>query len=152
MTPTIWTPHVTVAAIVERDGKFLLVEEEDHGALMLNQPAGHLDEGESILDAVVRETREETAWRFTPEFLLGIYRWRNPRNDFTYIRFAFIGSVDDHDPQQTLDRGIVRSLWLSAADIAREATRHRSPQVQRCIDDYRAGRRYPLDCLHEVQR
>lgn len=146
----IWTPHVTVAAIVERDGKFLFVEEEDRGALMINQPAGHLDEGESLLHAVVRETQEETAWRFTPEFLLGVYRWRAPHNSVTYIRFAFVGQVHDHDPQQKLDDGIVRTLWLSADEVAREAQRHRSPQVQRCVNDYRAGKRYPLDCLHDI--
>lgn len=143
----IWTPHVTVAAIVERDGKFLLVEEEDRDRLVINQPAGHLDEGESLVDAAIRETLEETAWHFTPRALLGIYRWQNPRSGVTYLRFAFRGDVDAHEPQRPLDKGIVRALWLSPEEIRGHAARHRSPQVQRCVDDYIAGKSYPLSCL-----
>lgn len=141
-----WTPHVTVAAVVERDGRFLLVEEEDAGRLVLNQPAGHLDEGESLLHAVQRETLEETAWHFVPEYLLGIYRWISPRG-ITYIRFAFGGRLGAHERERPLDRGIVRTLWLTPTEIADAHARHRSPQLQRCVDDYRAGKRYPLELL-----
>lgn len=143
----IWTPHVTVAAIAERDGKFLLVEEEERGQTVFNQPAGHLEEGESLLQAVVRETLEETAWHFSPQALLGIYRWQNPRNGVTYLRFAFTGAVVRHEPQRPLDKGIVRALWLTPQEIQHQAARHRSPQVQRCLDDYLAGKTYPLSCL-----
>jgi len=146
----IWKPYVTVAAVVERDGKYLLVEEQDDGRLVLNQPAGHLDEGESLLAAVVRETLEETAWHFVPEFLIGVYRWPRPEKGVTYLRFAFSGHVTDHDPVRTLDDGIVRAVWLTPQEIAAEAARHRSPQVQRTLNDYLSGRRYPLDLLSEV--
>ena len=125
-------------------------EEKDDGKLVLNQPAGHLDEGESLLDAVVRETLEETAWHFVPEFLIGIYRWPHPAKGVTYLRFAFAGHVTGHDPARTLDDGVVRALWLTPQEIAREAARHRSPQVQRTLNDYLAGRRYPLELLNEV--
>jgi len=146
----IWKPYVTVAAVVERDGKYLLVEEQDDGRLVLNQPAGHLDEGESLLAAVVRETLEETAWHFVPEFLIGVYRWPHPEKGVTYLRFAFSGHVTDHDPVRTLDDGVVRALWLTPREIAAEAARHRSPQVQRTLNDYLSGRRYPLNLLSEV--
>ena len=146
----IWKPNVTVAAVVERDGRFLLVEEEADGGLMLNQPAGHLDEGESLLAAVARETLEETAWHFAPEALLGVYRWPNPRKRVTYLRFAFTGRVVRHEPDRPLDRGIVRTLWLTPAEVRAQSDRHRSPQVMRCIDDYAAGRRYPLDILADL--
>jgi ADP-ribose pyrophosphatase YjhB (NUDIX family) len=146
----IWKPNVTVAAVAVRDGKHLLVEEKDGSRLVLNQPAGHLDEGESLLDAVVRETLEETAWHFVPEFLIGVYRWPYPEKGVTYLRFAFAGRVTDHEPGRALDRGVVRALWLTPREIAREAARHRSPQVQRTLDDFLAGRCYPLDLLSEV--
>jgi len=146
----IWKPNVTVAAIVERDGQFLLVEEEVDGECVLNQPAGHLDEGESLIEAVVRETLEETAWHFQPEALLGAYRWRHPSKAITYLRFAFTGRLIRHDPERVLDREIVRVLWLPLEAIRREAHRHRSPQVQRCIEDYFSDQRYPLEFLREV--
>ncbi len=146
----IWKPNVTVAAVVERDGKHLLVEEMENGKLVLNQPAGHLDEGESLLDAVVRETLEETAWHFAPEFLVGVYRWPHPENGVTYLRFAFAGHVTGHEPGRTLDDGIVRAVWLTPQEIAQQASRHRSPQVMRTLNDYLAGRRYPLELLNEV--
>lgn len=140
-----------VAAIVERDGKFLLVEEHADGKLVLNQPAGHLDEGESLVDAVVRETLEETAWHFVPEALLGVYRWLHPAKGITYLRFAFIGHVTSHDAERPLDHEIVRALWLTPAEIRAERLRHRSPQVARCLDDYLAGQRYPLELLGELE-
>src|SRR5581483_2904388 len=126
----IWKPNVTVAAVVERGGSFLLVEEQADGALVLNQPAGHLDEGEDLCAAVVRETLEETAWHFAPEALLGVYRWPHSKGT-TYLRFAFVGRLLRHEPERPLDAGIVRALWLSPEEIRRQAHRHRSPQVQR---------------------
>ncbi len=146
----IWKPNVVVAAIVERDGKFLLVEEEADGQRVLNQPAGHLDEGESLLQAVVRETLEETAWHLTPEALLGVYRWPHPTKDVTYMRFAFIGRVTHHEPERPLDTGILRALWLTPQEIRAARARHRSPQVERCLDDYLAGHRYPLALLQDL--
>jgi ADP-ribose pyrophosphatase YjhB (NUDIX family) len=147
----IWKPNVVVAAIVEREGKFLLVEEMADDKLVLNQPAGHLDEGEGLLDAVVRETLEETAWQLVPEALLGVYRWPHPTKDITYIRFAFIGRVTRHEPERVLDEGIVRALWLTPQKIRAERARHRSPQVERCLDDYLAGQRYPLELLKDLE-
>jgi 8-oxo-dGTP pyrophosphatase MutT (NUDIX family) len=147
----IWKPNVVVAAIVERDGKFLLVEEMAEGRLVLNQPAGHLDEGESLMDAAVRETLEETAWHFVPEALLGVYRWPHPTKGVTYLRFAFIGHVTRHESERSLDREIVRTLWLTPEEIRAERSRHRSPQVERCLNDYLAGQRYPLELLTELK-
>lgn len=147
----IWKPNVVVAAIIERDGKFLLVEEKADGQLVLNQPAGHLDEGESLLDAVARETLEETAWHFTPEALLGVYRWQHPVKNTTYLRFAFTGHVTRHEEGRALDHDIVRTLWLSPEEIRAEHARHRSPQVDRCLNDYLAGQRYSLELLKDLQ-
>ncbi|HKK04612.1 MAG TPA: NUDIX hydrolase [Gammaproteobacteria bacterium] len=146
----IWKPHVTVAAVAERDGRFLLVEEEIEGRLVINQPAGHLDPGESLVDAVVRETLEETAWHFRPTALVGVYRWVNPDNDATFVRFTFAGQVADHEPQRPLDKEIRRVLWLGPDELDARADQLRSPLVRRAIDDYRAGRRYPLDLLLDL--
>lgn len=146
----IWKPNVTVAAVIERAGKFLLVEEEADGAVVLNQPAGHLDEGESLIDAVVRETLEETAWHIAPEALVGVYRWPHPAKGVTYLRFAFAGRALREEPARGLDHGIVRALWLTPEEIRKNRGRHRSPQVQRCIDDYLAGQRYSLDLLKDL--
>lgn len=146
----IWKPNVTVAAIVERDGLFLLVEEQAEGAIVLNQPAGHLDPGESLLEAVARETLEETAWHFEPESLLGIYRWPKPGTDTTYLRFAFTGRLVWKEPDRPLDPDILRPVWLSADEIAQAGGRLRSPQVLRCVQDYRDGQRFPLSLLHDL--
>ena len=143
----IWKPNTTVAAIVERDGRFLLVEEETAEGVRLNQPAGHLENGESLLQAVVRETNEETACHFTPEYLLGVYHWRHPAKDLTYVRFAFIGAVTDHNPAQKLDDGILRAVWLTADEIRASQVMHRSPQVLTCVEHYLAGQRFPLSAL-----
>jgi len=143
----IWKPNVTVAAVVERDGRFLLVEEETGDGIRFNQPAGHLDEGESLVDAVVRETREETAYDFVPRFLVGVYQWRRPAGDITYLRFAFGGEVTGHEPEQPLDAGILRALWLTPQELDSQRGLHRSPLVAQCIADYRAGRRYPLELV-----
>jgi 8-oxo-dGTP pyrophosphatase MutT (NUDIX family) len=142
----VWKPDVTVAALIERERCFLLVEERIRGRLVLNQPAGHLEDGESLVDAVVRETLEETAWNFNPEALLGIYQWRSPRGHTT-LRIAFTGSVHNHDASRALDPPIVTTHWLTREDIAVQAGRLRTPLVLRCIDDYLAGRRLPLDAL-----
>jgi 8-oxo-dGTP pyrophosphatase MutT (NUDIX family) len=145
----IWKPNVVVAAIVERDGKFLLVEEQADGAVVLNQPAGHLDEGETLIHAVIRETLEETAWHIEPTALLGIYRWRHPERHTTYLRFAFIARPLREEAGRALDHGCLRALWLTPEEIRAQRVRHRSPQVQRCLDDYLAGTCYPLDLLKE---
>jgi len=146
----IWKPNVVVAAIIERDGYFLLVEEEADGQLVLNQPAGHLDEGESLVDAVVRETLEETAWHFEPQALVGVYRWPHPEKPLTYLRFAFCGKVAHQDPDRTLDHGIVRALWMNLDELRAARARHRSPLIERCVDDYLAGQRYPLELLKDL--
>jgi 8-oxo-dGTP pyrophosphatase MutT (NUDIX family) len=147
MTETIWKPNVTVAAIIEQDGKFLLVEEETAEGLLFNQPAGHLENSESLLQAVVREAWEETAHRFTPTALLGIYHWKHPNKDLTYLRFAFIGEATGHDPAQKLDDGILRAVWMTPEEIRASQSRHRSPQVMLCVEHYLAGQRFPLSVL-----
>ena len=146
----IWKPNVVVAALVEQDGRFLLVEEETTDGLRFNQPAGHLEEGETLMEAVRREVLEETAHRFEPEALLGVYRWRHPSKDRTYLRFAFIGKTTGHDPDRKLDSGIRRALWLTPEEITARLDRLRSPLVMRCLEDYQAGRRYPLDLITEL--
>ncbi|MFA7278574.1 MAG: NUDIX hydrolase [Sterolibacterium sp.] len=143
----VWKPNVTVAAVIERNGKFLLVEEETDGGVRFNQPAGHLDPDESLVEACVRETLEETAWHFTPTALVGIYQWPRPQGDLTYLRFAFTGQLGEHAADRALDAGILRALWLSQEEIRAGQERHRSPLVQQCIADYLAGRRFPLDLI-----
>jgi 8-oxo-dGTP pyrophosphatase MutT (NUDIX family) len=146
-----WKPNVTVAALIERDGRFLLVEEETSDGLLLNNPAGHLDPGESPIEGVIRETREETARAFTPEGFIGVYmsRFRSTRTgeDITYLRMAFCGSVSDVNPALQLDEGIVRTVWLTADEIRACPERHRSPLLLECLESYLAGQRYPLDIL-----
>ncbi|HEY7986141.1 MAG TPA: NUDIX hydrolase [Methylophilaceae bacterium] len=142
-----WKPNVTVAAIIEQDGKFLMVEEECVDGLRFNQPAGHLENEETLLEAVIREVQEETAYRFQPTALLGTYLWKHPEKDLTYLRFAFIGEVTGHDPEQTLDSGIVRAPWMTADEIRASQHRHRSPQVLLCLEHYLAGQRFPLSVM-----
>lgn len=142
--------HITVAAVIEREGRFLLVEEQSNGRTVYNQPAGHLETGESLLEAVARETREETGWGFQPTALLGVYRWESPDNRETYLRFCFTGTCHDHDPHQALDTGIIRTWWLDRDELAKRAVQHRSPLVLRCIDDYRSGKRYPLALYTDI--
>ena len=143
----VWKPDVTVACVVERDGRFLLVEEETGDGLRLNQPAGHLEPNESIVDAVVRETLEETAYDFTPAQLTGVYRWTRPAGNLSYLRFTFSGQLGKHHSERSLDTGIVRTLWLSRDEILASSERHRSPLVVRCVEDYLAGNRYAIDAL-----
>lgn len=141
----IWKPEVTVAAVIERDGLFLLIEEETERGALFNQPAGHLERGETLTAAVVRETLEESAHHFVPETLLGIYH--HTQSAVTYMRFAFAGRVSAHDAARVLDDGIIRHVWMSADEIRASRTRHRSPLVMQCIDDFLAGTRYPLDTV-----
>jgi len=143
----IWKPNVTVAAVVERDGRFLVVEEETDDGLRFNQPAGHLDEGESLVQAAAREALEETAHQFRPEFLVGIYQWPRPAGDITYLRFAFGGAITGFDPDRPLDSGIVRAVWMSLDELRATRERHRSPLILQCCEDYMAGRRFPLDLI-----
>lgn len=145
-----WAPHVTVASIVERDGLFLLVEEETEEGLRFNQPAGHLEPHETLPEGAVRETLEETAHHVAVEHLVGIYRWTHPRRDLPYLRFAFSAHVTGHEPGRALDRGIVRAVWLSVEEIRATAQRHRSPLVLLCVEDYLAGRRHDLDLLRHL--
>ncbi|NMG36755.1 NUDIX domain-containing protein [Azoarcus sp. TTM-91] len=142
-----WKPNVTVAAVIEREGRFLMVEEETADGLRFNQPAGHLEEGESLIEAAVRETLEETAHRFVPEYLVGIYQWPRPQGDITYLRFAFGGAVGELVAGRALDEGIVRAVWMSADELRASQARHRSPLILQCVDDWLAGRRYGLELL-----
>lgn len=138
---------MTVAAVLERDGRFLMVEERVAGKLTYNQPAGHMEDAESLVDAVVRETLEETAWHFQPETLCGIYRWRHPERQETYLRVAFAGTGLRHDAERELDADIERICWLTPGEIRAHSSRLRSPLVLRCLDDYLAGRTVPLESL-----
>ncbi len=144
------TPDITVAAIAQTAGRFLFVEERINNRLVFNQPAGHVEQGESLLAAVVREVREETAWRFEPEGLLGVYLWRRPSARRATLRFAFTGAVSDHHAHQRLDRGIVRTHWLSEEELKSHEGRLRSPLVLRCVDDYLAGHRHPLSDVGQL--
>jgi len=149
-------PSTTVAAIIERDGRFLLVEEETPEGLRLNNPAGHLDAGESLLQACARETLEETAFDFTPKALVGVYlaRVQMPASaarqggaDISYLRFAFCGDLGALDAERPLDTPIVRTLWMTPDEVRSSACLHRSPLLVQCMEDYLAGRRYPLELL-----
>jgi len=145
-----WLPHITVASVIEKNNKFLLIEEMIDGRAVLNQPAGHWEQGESLVEAVTRETLEESAWHFTPESLIGIYSWQHPKKSKTYLRFAFCGEAHHFEENRPLDEGIIGTSWLTAEEIKALAVKHRSPQVQRCIDDYLSGQRFPLHCLAHV--
>lgn len=143
----IWKPNVTVATVVEKDGRFLLVEEEAGGRVVLNQPAGHWEEDESLMEGAVRETLEETGYEVRLTALVGIYRWPNPVRGVTYLRFAFAAEALAHHADRPLDTGIMRAVWLTPAELMAQEDRHRSPLVRRCVEDYLAGRRHPLDLL-----
>ncbi|MGV3573081.1 MAG: NUDIX hydrolase [Ramlibacter sp.] len=148
----LWRPSVTVAAIIERDGRFLLVEEETSHGLKLNNPAGHLDPGESPAEGCAREALEETTWDFRATALVGIYMSRFIKKatgeDITYLRFAFCGELGERDPKRQLDHGIVRTLWMTADEIRANADRLRSPLVLRCMEDYLAGARHPMAMVY----
>ncbi|SEJ72868.1 NUDIX hydrolase [Paraburkholderia diazotrophica] len=154
MKPETWAPHVTVAAVVERDGRFLLVEEHTPAGLRLNQPAGHLEAGETLAQAVIRETLEETAHAFAPDALVGVYMTHfsrpdtvdGPADGVTYLRFTYCGSTEGALTEgRALDPDIVRTVWMSADELRACPQRHRTPLVMQCVEDYLAGRRFPLD-------
>lgn len=152
MTSARWKPNVTVAAVIERDGRFLLVEEQAGDGLRLNTPAGHLDPGESPAEGCARETLEETAHHFTPTALIGIYMARarpvaERGEDITYMRFAFTGTLGAFEAGRALDDGIVRTLWMTMDEIRASVARHRSPLLLQCVEDYLAGKRYPLEVV-----
>jgi 8-oxo-dGTP pyrophosphatase MutT (NUDIX family) len=148
--PEAMRPRATVATIVERDGRYLLVEEETPSGVRLNQPAGHLESGETLVAGAARETLEESGYRVAPTALVGIYRWQSPDSHQTFIRFAFAAEVVAHEAGRPLDEGILRALWLPYDELAALRARHRSPLVMRCVDDYAAGVRRPLDVVTEL--
>lgn len=149
--PTQGRPRVTVAALVERDGRFLLVEERDmQGRLVINQPAGHVEAGESLLDAVIRETFEETGWSIAPAALVGAYLWGRADRSIGYLRIAIAGQALQHHPDSPLDDGIERAVWLSRSELLERQAEHRSELVLRCVDDYLSGERYPLSVLKSL--
>lgn len=152
MSEQRWKPSVTVAAVIEHDGRYLLVEEETVDGLRLNNPAGHLEQGESPEQGVVREALEETGRAFQPQALVGVYMARTSVNStgesITYLRMAYSGTVGEPLPGRTLDSGIVRTLWMTPQEVRDSAARHRSPLVRQCIEDHLAGRRHPMDLVH----
>lgn len=146
----VWKPHVTVAAVIEQQQRFLLVEETTLNGIEFNQPAGHLEENESLLDAVIREVQEESAWQFTPESLVSIQLWRKAPDKPTFLRVCFTGTCSEHNPAQALDTGIIATHWLTRDEVAARAQVLRSPLVLSSIDDYLNGHRYPLSILKSL--
>ncbi len=145
-----WDPHVTVAAVIEKNGQFLFVEEMAGGKIVLNQPAGHWEANETLVDAVVREVYEETAWRFTPGYLIGVYQWLNTANNQTFLRFCFGGELVTHDPNASLDPDILRTIWFSHDELVNNSSRYRSPLVLKCVNDYRNGLRHDLGLIQHI--
>lgn len=143
----VWKPHVTVAAVIERDGRFLLVEEHTSNGLQFNQPAGHLEENESLIAAVKREVFEETAWQFEPEYLVSIQLWRKQPRSPSFLRCCFAGQCHSYDPNQHLDEGVVATHWLTREEIHKQQYRLRSPLVSISVEEYLSGQRYPLELL-----
>lgn len=146
----VWKPNVTVAAVIQQEGRFLLVEEQTPHGIQFNQPAGHLDEGEDLIAAVKREVREETAWQFEPDALLSVHLWRKNPESTCFLRFCFTGTCHSHNPSQPLDTGIIAAHWLTYDEIMARQNQCRSPLVLRCIDEYLQGQRYPLSLLHAM--
>ena len=147
-----WKPDITVAAIVEDAGRFLIVEERIRGQRVYNQPAGHVESGENLLAAVVRETLEETAWSFEPEWFLGVYPWHSTGGQRSTLRFAFSGRVHSHEPARRLDAPVIATHWLTRAQLQSPPRALRTPLVLRCIDDYLAGQRLPLTAINDPPR
>ena len=143
-----WTPRVTVAAVIENKGQFLVVEETQGSQTVINQPAGHLEDGESLHAAVIREVLEETAWQFTPESIIGVYRWQHPEKERTYLRICYSGFVDNHDPHRILDDGILGVRWMTFDEILQKPLR--SPLVKSCFEDYISGIRHPLSICNDL--
>ena len=146
-----WKANVTVAAVIEQDGRFLMIEENIDGQKVINQPAGHLERNESLLNAVNREVLEETAWDFEPEKIIGIYLYPGPNTEITFLRICFSGSCLQHYPNQKLDEGIIQALWMSRKELEQRKENLRSPLVTNCIDDYLKGQEYSLDLLHHYE-
>ena len=144
---TDWQPHIVVAAIVERDGRYLVVEEFINGELRLNQPAGHWERGETLIEGMLRETLEESGWDVEPVSFLGVYAWQPRDLPYPFVRFAFVARALRHHPERKLDEGIVRALWLTPEELQARRAELRSDSVLRCIEDHRAGRSYPLDLI-----
>jgi 8-oxo-dGTP pyrophosphatase MutT (NUDIX family) len=144
-------PELTVAAVIERDGRFMFVEERIRGRLQINQPAGHVEPGETLLQAVCRETLEETAWNFLPESMVGVYLWSRGPGQRTFLRVAFAGTCHHHDEHRKLDTGIERVLWLGRDELLARTHQLRSPMVLRAVDDYLAGIRLPADLIREIE-
>jgi 8-oxo-dGTP pyrophosphatase MutT (NUDIX family) len=142
-----WSPHVTVACVVERDGRFLFVEEAVNGAPVINQPSGHWEAGETLIHGAIREALEETGWEVRPTALLGVYEYQPAELDYCFLRFAFLAEPLLHHPERPLDEGIARALWLTPEELRAEGHRHRSPMVLRCVEDALAGQRFPLAML-----
>lgn len=150
-----WQPDVTVATVVVRDGKLLMVEEDVRGRRVLNQPAGHLEPDESLFDAALRETLEETGWHVRLTAFVGAYQWKAPDESAGgsgrhYLRMAFAAEPVSHDADRALDEGIVQALWLRPEELRGQHVRHRSPLVWRVVEDFLGGRRHPLDALHQM--
>lgn len=147
----IWTPRVTVASIIYHNDRYLLVEEEENGQRVLNQPAGHLEDGEGIIEATIRETAEETGGKFLPTSIVGIYRWRHPTQALTFLRFCIAGTLEQPDgPLLPHDKDIIRTHWLSYDELLEHRQTLRSPLVLQCIEDFRAGQRYPLTLYQDI--
>ena len=149
-----WQPDVTVATVVVREGRLLMVEERANGSLVFNQPAGHLEPDESLTEAALRETREETGWDVRLTAFIGAYQWKAVNPDGSggrhYLRFAFAAEPTTHDPDRPLDEGIVQALWMTPAELQQAQARHRSPLVWQVVADYLAGRRSPLSLLQQI--
>ncbi|MFZ5722869.1 MAG: NUDIX hydrolase [Pseudomonadota bacterium] len=143
-------PHITVATVVERDGRYLLVEESPHGEPVYNQPAGHVEGGESLVDGACREALEETGWRVRPTHLLGLYVWTSPKNGATYYRVAFAGELLEKVEGYAIDKDIDAVHWLTLEEIRARHAQLRSPLVLRCVEDHAAGRRFPLELIFDA--
>ena len=145
-----WQPDVTVATVVVRDGRLLCVEERANGYLVINQPAGHLEPDESLLEAAIRETREETGWNVRITHVVGAYQWKATETGRHYLRFAFAAEPLLHDPARRLDEGIVRAFWTTPSELLAMRERHRSPLVAKVVEDMLAGRRHPLGLAQQL--
>lgn len=143
----VWKPHVTVAAVIEKNQRFLLVEETTDTGIAFNQPAGHLEPGEDLISAIKREVREETAWQFEPQALVAVQLWRKTPDMPSFVRFCFSGGVHSHNPDQALDAGILATHWLSHEEIAARHAQLRSPLVLICVNEYLKGQHHPLSLL-----